>query len=306
VLSLLETDFPTTAGFLRAKWVPLLLRPILGSPEQFVIGVAAVNEAGFYLERANNFARLTCFFSEDAGTAILAAQAALDVFEADLIARSLAAVLEYQPIFSGVALGDVRDAEGQSLKSIAASWMASLSSLYSVTSNVASLNEAAVVTADAIEISRPRDRLPALVLDYVKSKRPGLDRFFSEEIRELHVRRRANASAVYIDFAGSKIVANFGTLSVSHHVGSVDRIKRRLWDLKVDRDNEKGGLAHRDHEMIVQYPSKADPQFSERQVDRIEEALAALEQQADQEEIRFRPMNTINQIGDHLLDKEAA
>jgi len=28
------------------------------SPEQFVIGVAAVNEAGFYLERANSFARL--------------------------------------------------------------------------------------------------------------------------------------------------------------------------------------------------------------------------------------------------------
>jgi hypothetical protein len=305
VLSLLETDFPTTTGFVRAKWAPLLLRPILGSPEQFVIGVAAVNEAEFYLERANSFARLTCLFSGDAGTTILAAQAALDAFEADLSTRALEAMLEYRPILSGVAIGDVGEAEGQSLRSIASTWMASLSSLYSTGSEIGLVSDA-IVPADAPEIVRPRDRLPALVLDYVTNKRPGLDKFFSDEIRQQHVRRRSNASAVYIDFAGSKIVANFGTLSATHHVASVDRIKRRLWDLKVDRDNERVGLARRDHEMIVQHPSKTDPQFSEKQIDRMEQALAALEQQADQEEIRFRPMNTINQIGEHLLAREAA
>lgn len=305
MLSLLETDFPTNAGFVRAKWAPLLLRPILGSPEQLVIGVAAVNETGFHLERANCFTRLTCLFSVEANSAILAAQAALDALDADLSSRSQAAVIEYRPIFSGVVMGQVGEAEGQSLRSIASIWMASLSSLYTASSQLALVSED-FVPVDSPELVRPRDRLPALVLDYVTSKRPGLDKFFSDEIREQHVRRRVNASAVYIDFAGSKIVANFGTLSATHHVASVDRIKRRLWDLKVDRDNEKSGLARRDHEMIVQHPSKADPQFSERQIDRMEQALAALEQQADQEEIRFRPMNTIDQIGDHLLAKEAA
>jgi hypothetical protein len=305
VLSLLETDFPTNAGFVRAKWAPLLLRPILGSPEQFVIGIAAVNDAGFHLERANSFARLTCLFSSEANSAILAAQAALDAFEADLSVRSLAAIADYRPIFSGVGLGVVSDAEGQSLQAIACSWMASLSSLYSASSSLTMVSEP-LVAADGPEIVRPRDRLPALVLEYVTTRRPGLDRFFSDEIREQHVKRRANASAVYIDFAGSKIVANFGTLSATHHGASVDRIKRRLWDLKVDRDNERGGIITRDHEMIVQHPSKTDPQFSERQIDRMQQALVALEQQADQEEIRFRAMNTINQIGDHLLAKEAA
>ena len=307
MLSLLETDFPGNTGFVRAKWAPLLLRPILGSPEQLVIGVAAVNKAGFHLERANSFARLTCLFSGEATSAILASQAALDALEADLSSRAVGAIAEYLPIFSGIALGDVGDAEGPSLKSIASSWMASLSSLYTRSSELALVAESPVMlAADVGESSRPRDRLPALVLDYVKNKRPGLDKFFSEEIREQHARRRANASAVYIDFAGSRIVANFGTLSATHHVASVDRIKRRLWDLKVDRDNEKGGLARRDHEMIVQHPSKTDPQFTERQLDRMEHALTALEQQADQEEIRFRPMHTINQIGDHLLTREAA
>jgi hypothetical protein len=303
--SLLETDFPTNVGFMRAKWAPLLLRPILGSPEQFVIGVAAVNDEGFYLERANSFARLTCLFSGEASSAILVAQAALDALEVDLSSRALAAIAEYHPIFSGVAVGVLSEAEGQSLRGIASSWMAALSSIYSPNQEITLVSES-LVASETLEVARPRDRLPALVLDYVKSKRPGLDRFFSEEIREQHVRRRANASAVYIDFAGSKLVANFGTLSANQHAASVDRIKRRLWDLKVDRDNEKGGLATRDHEMIVQYPSKTDPQFSERQFDRISEALVSLEQQADQEEIRFRPMNTIDQIGEHLLTKEAA
>jgi hypothetical protein len=305
MLSLLEADFPTNAGFVRAKWVPLLLRPILGSPEQFVIGVAAVNEQGFYLERANSFARLTCLFSGEANSAILAAQTALGALEADLASRALAAIIDYHPIFSGVAPGELSEAEGQSLRSIASSWMAALSSIYSAAPEITTVSDTSVVS-EFSDSARPRDRLPALVLDYVKSKRPGLSDFFSEEIREQHARRRANASAVYIDFAGSKVVANFGTLSVNYHVVSVDRIKRRLWDLKVDRDLEKGTLAKRDHEMIVQHPSKTDPQFSEKQFDRINEALASLEEQADQEEIRFRPMNTIDQIGNHLLDKEAA
>lgn len=305
MLSLLEADFPTNAGFMRAKWAPLLLRPILGSPEQLVIGVAAVNEDAFHLERANSFSRLTCLFSEDASSAILAAQAALDALEADLSSRALAAIAEYRPVFSGVAVGELSEAEGQSLRSIASSWMAALSSIYTESPEI-TLASDALVASDFAEVARPRDRLPALVLDYVTSKRPGLDKFFSAEIREQHARRRANASAVYIDFAGSKIVANFGTLSANQHAASVDRIKRWLWDLKVDRDNEKDGLANREHEMIVQHPSKTDPQFSERQLDRISEALASLEQQADQEEIRFRPMNTIDQIGEHLLAKEAA
>jgi len=305
MISLLEADFPTNVGFVRANWAPLLLRPILGSPEQFVIGVAAVNEEGFFLERANSFARLNCLFSGEASSAILAAQAALDALEIDLSSRARAAIAEYHPIFSGVAVGELSEAEGQSLRNIACSWMAALSSIYSQSPEIKTVSNA-LATSEVAEVSRLRDRLPALVLDYVISKRPGLDKFFSEEIREQHVRRRANASAVYIDFAGSNLVANFGTLSANQHAASVDRIKRRLWDLKVDRDNEKGGLAKRDHEMIVQHPSKNDPQFTEKQFDRISEALLSLEQQADQEEIRLRALNTIDQIGEHLLQKEAA
>ena len=182
--------------------------------------------------------------------------------------------------------------------------MSSLSSIYSPAAESVVLGT--VPIAEFPEPARPKDRLPALIFDYVKFKRPNLDKFFSEEIRDQHTRRRTNASAVQIDFAGSKIVANSGTLSATQHAGSVDRLKRRLWDLKVDRDHEKGSLSKRDHEMIVQHPAKNDPQFTERQSDRIREALFSLEQQADQEEIRLRPLNTVDQIGEYVLMKEAA
>lgn len=103
-----------------------------------------------------------------------------------------------------------------------------------------------------------------------------------------------------------KLVANFGTLASSNFTASIGRIKTRLWDLKVDRDSEPSVLATRDHEMIVQHPPMNDPQLTEKQVGRLKEALQALEEQADQEEIRLRPLNTVEEIGEHILLREAA
>lgn len=305
MLTLNTSAFPTTEGFQRAKWTPVLLRPIFGSPEQLVIGVIAINETGFYLERANRLDRFNCLLDENASSVILAANAGLTALTEDLSKRAAKAIEDFSPVFSGVGIGEVREAQGESLQTIAVSWMAALSSVYERPSfsEVAETEETTILIEAA---ERPRDRLPSLIFEYVNSRRPGLTPFFSEEIQKETLRRRSNASAVVIDFAGSHIVANFGTLSASNHSASVDRIKRRLWDLKVDRDNEVGSLLGRDHEMLVQHPTSDDPQFSQRQYDRINDALKTLEAQADQEEIRFRPLPTIQQIGDHILQKEAA
>jgi hypothetical protein len=71
---------------------------------------------------------------------------------------------------------------------------------------------------------------------------------------------------VFIDFSGSFLVANFGTLLLTNRAQSVDKIKRRLWDLKVDRDKQQESMMiSRTHEMIVQHPAPDDPQITERQ-----------------------------------------
>jgi hypothetical protein len=58
--------------------------------------------------------------------------------------------------------------------------------------------------------------------------------------------------------------------------------------------------------MIIQHPPLNDPQFTQKQLDTMGEALSQLTKQADQEEIRLRSMNSVAQIGDHLLQREAA
>jgi len=305
---MISLDAPTFQEFNRlqkAVWSPVLFRPILGSPEQFVIGIAIAGESGVHLERANQLRRLECVFSDVAAAAIAVAETALDVIEADLLKRSKSALTDFKPAISGVILGDLREAQGVSLEQIAASWMKAMSSLYARETALQLSKELADVLEEAAEARESGDRLPVLVLDYVASKRPDFDRFFSNEIRDGRQRRR-NAHGVIIDFAGSKLVANFGTLASSNFTASVGRIKTRLWDLKVDRDSEPSALVTRDHEMIVQHPRMNDPQLSGKQVERLREALQSLEEQADQEEIRLRPMNTVEEIGEHILLKEAA
>jgi hypothetical protein len=299
------SDFPSATGLVRAQWAPILLRPILGSPEQLVIGVAAVNSTAFHLERANCFDRLQCFFSGDAAAAVIAAEASLDGLANDLATRSGIALVQFEPLFSSVYIGELQEGEGPSLESIASSWMMALSSLYTASPETEAQFIASGVALETGERTAPADRLPSLVLDYVSRRRPGLSEFFNPAIRDNIAARRGNISRVIIDYAGSHLVANFGTLTVHSHAVSVDRIKRRLWDLKVARDQETGPLIHRLHELFVQHPLQSDPQFGPRQLGRIAESVETLSEQARQEEIQFSPLHTVEQIGDHVLQREA-
>jgi hypothetical protein len=147
--------------------------------------------------------------------------------------------------------------------------------------------------------------LPALVLRYVTNVRPGLEPFFNEDVRAQRTRRRSTkVHSVIIDFAGSHLVANFGTLMASHHAASVDKIKRRIFDLIVERDIEALALRSRAHEMIVQHPAPDDPQITERQAAVLLEGLTALTEQSSREEITLVPMTSVAAIGDHVLQAE--
>ncbi|KQT48492.1 hypothetical protein ASG47_09100 [Devosia sp. Leaf420] len=305
MISLDVPIFRDFAHLQKAIWAPVLFRPIMGSPEQFVIGIAVASDSGVHLERANQLQRLECIFSNASQMAIAIAETALNIIEADLSQRSKSALSEFRPGISGVLLGDINEAQGISLEQIAASWMSALSSLYDRNLTQSVTEDLPAVLEEAIAAREGGDRLPSLVFEYVRQHRQGLDRFFSNEIRS-GTQRRRNAHAVVIDFAGSKLVANFGTLASSNFNASVGRIKTRLWELKVDRDKEPSAIAMRDHEMIVQHQSMNDPQLSFKQVDRLKDALSALEAQADQEEIRLRALTSVDEIGRHILHKEAA
>jgi hypothetical protein len=300
-------DFPAFQRSVRARWAPVLLEPIAGSYERLVIGVAVVSDQGFHLELANTLDRLRCLYSDDAYGAIYAIQLTAEHLRQDLAKRSFDALTDPRPATSGVIIGECREAEGESLQKIGASWMRTLSSLYrEVTESV----DVSVSDVDEVRDSQGEgrgDRLPVLVLEYVAGRRKGLESFFSPDLREGRKRRMAGRShEIMIDFSGSHLVANFGTLQAGEITKSVNLIKRRLWDLKVERDREPSPMLVRQHEMILQAPPKHDPQISYRQLSNLNEALDALEAQADQEELRLRALPTVADIGEHVMRLEAA
>lgn len=297
--------FPAFQRSVRARWAPVLLEPIAGSYERFVIGVAVVGERGFHLEMANALERLKCLYSSDAQGALYAVQLTAEHLRRDLTKRAGAALSDPKPAISGVIIGQCRDAEGESLEKIGVTWMLSLSSLYSVRSDEIAIQD--VDDESDGQGDGGGDRLPALVMDYVRAKRQGYFQYFRADLRENKRRRLTGRShEVLIDYSGSRLVANFGTLQVGGIARSVNLIKRRLWDLKVERDRDSSLISQRRHEMILQTPQPNDPQFSTRQYANLNEALQALEEQADQEELRLRTMHSVPQIGDHVLLAEAA
>lgn len=301
--------FPLTpADFIQAKRVAVLYQPILGSPEQLVIGMITYNDGGVFLEQANMLNRLDCFYGTQAAGPVMAIKLALDELRADL-KNGPDILADYSPAVSGLKLAEPHDAEGRSLREIASFWLAGMSSLYNMPSgNGVSMDFPPMhATASNDIVSRESERLSSLLFEYVTEKQPILASAFSHDIRHQTKRRRGKASSIFIDFNGSKLVANFGLLTPNAYSSSVDKIKRSMWDLKVSRDNENPGLlSAREHEMIVQHPPQNDPQLSQKQVDKIMDGLEELEKQADQEEIRFRPMTTVADIGNHLVKKEAA
>ena len=298
--------FPTFKCSVRARWAPVLLSPIDGSLERLVIGIAVVSDDDFHLELANALDRLRCLYAREAEGVVYAIQVAAERLRNDLAVRAIDALLHPKIGVSSVTIGDLREAEGISLEMIGASWMRSLSSLY----QDAGLHVHHELPALVAEAALPReqgDRLPALVFGYVAEHRDSLVQYFRSDLRLQKVRRMTGRShEVMIDFSGSRVVANFGTLQSGGIARSMNLIKRRLWDLKVERDREASSLSHRLHEMILQAPASDDPQVTPKQLANINEALCALEQQADQEELRLRALPTVTAIGNHLLQLEAA
>ena|SRR5215510_973641 len=155
------------------------------------------------------------------------------------------------------------------------------------------------------DLESVRDRLPKLVFDYVIARRPGLSRAF-RQVGGSEPRPRRRSHEVSIDFNGSGLVANIGTLVAGGIGPSIERIKRKMWDLKVARDLNQSPLLRLHHEMLVQRPANDDPQLTQRQLDNLQTAIDDLEKQADTEEIRFRPLTTVQEIGEHILKAEAA
>lgn len=130
MLKLLASRFPqktTTHSTMRRVFV--VYRPVLGSVEQFVIGVVVIGKAGRHLERANRLARLEGLYGAQAPGAILAIEIALGLVESAIGEESFDPS-EFRPGISGLFLLDDGETEGRSPSDLAVETMKAMSSLY--------------------------------------------------------------------------------------------------------------------------------------------------------------------------------
>jgi hypothetical protein len=302
--TLTPANFPHAAGLVRCRWAPVYLSPILGSPERFIIAVAVVGADGFHVEAANALKRLECLYGRAAETAIFAADVALEELRGVLAADGLSALKEGVLVFSGVSIGEVSEGEARTLRDLGRTWMSALSSLYRYTPE--SSHDELAAGQDGSTGSA--DRLPVLVLDHVVAVAPGLRDCFHEDVRQ-HRQRRASLgiAGISIDFSGPHLVANFATLQLSTPAQAVDRIKRKMFDLKVRRDEEKNELfSLRQHEMILFTPARdSSPLLNEKQVERHDEVLRDLKDQSDREGFGFLALNGVPAIGQRVVSLES-
>jgi hypothetical protein len=300
---LTTAQFPQTETLFRGRWAPVFLSPILGSPERFVIAVAAVGETGFHIEAANALKRLECLYGRAAETAMFAAEVALDELYAAISAQGTVALTEGALVFSGVNIGEVSDGEARSPKHLACIWMSALSSLYKFQPVEINSEESQVQN----EVGLSSDRLPILVLDHVNEIAPSLSHYFHEDIR-LHRQRRSSSrvARISIDYNGPKLAANFATLHTGTQAQGVDRIKRKMFDLTVRRDDDAKAalLEPRRHEMIIFTPARNSPLLSGKQVERLDEALGDLTEQSEREGFSFIALHDVPDIGQRLLRTE--
>ncbi|MFZ5793362.1 MAG: hypothetical protein ACRCS5_06030 [Sphingomonas sp.] len=295
--------FPSRAGNIRGMWAPLLFSPRPGSPEQLVVGVAAVTSSGFHLAEANAWRRLHCLFDADADTAMLAIRVAFERMRTVLAKDGLQAFSMYQPPFSGISLGEPKVGEAATERALAELWLAETSSLYDRALAIAAVDAAASSTDSSGASDARGDRLPILVREYVQQHRPGLVKAFSPEFQAVTRSVRTPAQQVRIAFSGSVLVANFATLPARKPKATIEHIKSLVLDLETDRERDSM-RGQRRWEMIVQHQGRDDPHIKPNQYDRVLEVLDQLGEQARVRDLDMLRYTSVSSIGQHLLEVE--
>lgn len=303
-LSISRASFPRFDTEVEAAWCPIYLSPIMGSEERLVVAVATYSNEQWFVQEANALSRVECLYGSNAPAVAQAIGIIAANLRDDLAARGLEALLDFDGPISGAHVGAVKKTRGRSLESVAQSWMASISSLYDPVGPSDGVQTVQYSVAGVAEESGvAADRLPRAVLEFVIEQRPHALQYFRPDLR-VHSSRRRNHEVV-IDYDGRQMAANFGTLQAGRLSNSVALIKRRLWDLKVDRDRERSSMIRRSHEMLIKIPDRYDPEVSEAQWANLTTAREALEEQANQEELRFEAFASVADIGRRLLSFDA-
>ncbi|MBK1699768.1 hypothetical protein [Thiococcus pfennigii] len=289
--------FPPLPG-VTATGAALFLEPIMGSGERLCVGLAAVLADNTY-RVAPVLRRETarCLVGEKADSLLGLMQVGLDSLDSHLErGENLAS---WTPPMQGLTLGPLAQGHVEDLPMM----------LRAMARNHAFL--ATLAAFDATEQGEPSsdDEAEAdiewlkRVRHAVQTRRPALDGHFGRRIKLRNVRGETR-----IDYFGSRLAAQLCRLtpgaSISRHVRTA---KSKLWDLEALRDIGTDGVFRpASYELLIYRPRDDDPSYSERQIARLHDALSELEAAGDRQQLRVRPVQTVNDAASRIIEAEAA
>lgn len=285
------------------RWVPIYLEPLTGSGERICVAVAAVDDSSFVVAPVADLGRFSCIYG--AAATALAWSAELVVSEAQhvLSKTGLEGLSELADRIEGLVLGSERRGAGTGLADLARLALQQVSALSAV--NFMPPTQLATVAENA----EGGGWLESKILQLVVGRQPALRDRFRKQFR-----RSQSSRPLRYGFVGKFIVANFATLeskSSSQVSARVDRAKARLWDLHqldggVLADSLELHAPSMSYELLVHRPNTFETQVDGPLKAAVKAAEEELEAEADKRHIRFRPMRSVDQIADYLIDREAA
>jgi hypothetical protein len=291
-------EFPPRKDQVKAQWMPIYIEPVIGSGERIAVGVAVANSTDFLVVQVAALDRLRCLYGAGNDALLFAADSVLASMRTDLAKSGISALGEWVPPVEGAFTGHIRNGAGRTLKEIAKRALTLCSSLVDKLAE----SEEAEDRKEGISESR----LEKLVKEKVILQRPGLEQAFGRTFRP-----NPQARASKIGFVGQTLAANFSLLTPIYLAQQVKNAKAKLWDLVQvqeyvqKKEFDLSGELHR-FELFLHRVREDDPQYSDRQIESIQEAVNELETEADRKEIRCRALRSPDEIARIIIEAEAA
>lgn len=311
-------DFPSRQSNHRGRWMPLYMEPIAGTGERICIGVAAQDQLATIVKSVDDLSRLACAYGDQAHAFAWAAQLALMEAQDRVSKDGLTSLAQWEHSIEGLSVGASREGAGRDLGDLASLALLQVSSLARTVylgkeeSFVEGVADALTSFADLVPYGVSRDAAPQLesqVKRLVVHREPRLRDHFGTVYRTSQAAR-----PLRFGYVGRLLAANFASLTArtsSHASMQVDKAKARLWDLNqlksgVLADSLPLKATSLSYELLVLRPFERIRDIKMPLAKVVREAEEELTAEADKFDIRFRPLNSSDDIAREILKREAA
>ncbi len=272
-----------------AKWRPLFWEPVEGTGERLMAGVVVQLGDEIAARRVIRDDVLDSLYGADSSRPRVLIDEALGMCRRIVEAGGSEGLSLLDTPLLGLHPGPLRQTETLGI----ADAMKQAVLLYSSLAQTDIADEDDDGTVQPEEVNR---RFATEVRDAVLLQAPELARFFNRQAT-LH----QGGSLIRFGFLSTRAVMHFSTVSAVRQSASVSYARAKLWELARAKDFANLGMAA----LVTAVPREDDPTLGPKQHAVLATNLREIEREADDGDIRFVPVVSIEQAAHRVLELSA-